>query len=175
MRTYAAGEKAPTFAELLSTCRSSAVHLEIHDEHMTSDSEYAAWLVGEPYPDTGQARAWVELVSGAVARGVKVRRARIISEPVSDYVRWEHAVVPKYQLPAGEVVRWLPRQLASDLALPGNPYWVFDDRLVRFSLFGGDGEVRGHQFTEDPDVIKLCASAFEAVWERATPHEKYLI
>jgi hypothetical protein len=113
------------------------------------------------------------MISSAVARGVVVRRARVVSEPVSDYVRWEHGLTEPINIKAGELVRWLPRRLASTLALPGNPYWVFDDRLVRFSLYGGDGEVHGHQYSEDPAVIGLCASAFEAVWERATPHAEY--
>jgi hypothetical protein len=156
-------------------CIRSAVHLEMHDQHMTSNPSFQAWKEGRPYVNAAKANAWVELVSGAVARGVAVRRARIVSEPVSDYVRWEHAVVPAFQLPAGEQVRWLPRELASALALPGNPYWVFDDRLARFSLFDGLGELRGHQFSEDPAVVDMCASAFEAVWELATPHENYQV
>jgi hypothetical protein len=28
---------------------------------------------------------------------------------------------------------------------------------------------------EDPAVAKLCSSAFEAVWERAVPHEEYRV
>lgn len=74
---------------------------------------------------------------------------------------------------AGEQVRWLPRRRASDIALPGNDFWLFDDRLVRFGLFACDGAVIGHELADDPRVIPLCASAFEAVWDRATDHEDY--
>ena len=28
----------------------------------------------------------------------------------------------------------------------------------------GDGELVGHEVCRDPDVVKLCLSAFEAVW-----------
>ncbi|GAA2374643.1 hypothetical protein GCM10010246_81930 [Streptomyces cuspidosporus] len=45
--------------------------------------------------------AWVDLVSSAVARGVVVRRARIVSEPVTDCIRYEHASVP------GELAQYL--------------------------------------------------------------------
>ncbi|GAA2442563.1 hypothetical protein GCM10010191_68610 [Actinomadura vinacea] len=168
-------EQEPTFAELLATTGTSAVHLEMHDQHMTSDPAYQAWLVGQPPRQAPQEQyqSYTRLVSDAVARGVVIRRARIVSEPVSDYVRWEHSLTEPVNIAAGEKVRWLPRSLASTLALPGNPYWVFDERLVRFSLFGGDGEVHGHQYSEDPEVIKLCMSAFEAVWENATPHGEY--
>ena len=70
-------------------------------------------------------------------------------------------------------MRWLPRRRASDLALPGNDFWVFDDHTIRFGYFAGDGELIGHEVRRDPDVLKLCLSAFEAVWDRAIPHEGY--
>jgi hypothetical protein len=69
----------------------SAVHLELHDQHMTSDPAFQAWLAGRSAPQEPavQYRAYTEAVLSTVRRGVIVRRARIVSEPVSDYVRWE--------------------------------------------------------------------------------------
>lgn len=29
------------------------------------------------------------------------------------------------------------------------------------------------ELTEDPEVAKLCDSAFEAVWKQATPHSEF--
>ncbi|WP_433434531.1 DUF6879 family protein [Nonomuraea sp. CA-141351] len=175
MKIFGPDSKKPTFAELLADCTRSAVHLEIHDEHMTSDPGYAAFKAGRDFINQDQAQAWVDVVAPAVARGVVVRRARIVSEPVSDYTRYMHAVAPAYQLAAGEQLRWLPRPLASTLAIPGNPFWVFDDRVVRFSVYDGRGEVIGHQFSEEPGVVELCARAFEAVWNLATPHDEYRV
>lgn len=174
-RTYEPGESEPTFAELLAGCASSAVHLEIHDAHITSDPGYQAWLAGEADQQASvrQYRAYTEAVASAACRGVVFRRARIVSEPVSDYVRWEHWLTGPVNIAAGETVRWLPRRLASTLAIPGNPYWVFDDRLVRFTIFGGDGEVQGSQYSDAATVIKACRAAFEAVWELARPHEEF--
>lgn len=145
----------------------------MHDRHLTGDPRYVAWQQGRPLPDTEGGRAYRELVRAAVARGVRVLRARIVSEPVSDYVRFEHSLTAGHNIAAGEQVRWLPRAWASTLALPGNPYWLFDDRLVRFSVFSGDGELVGHQFSQDPAVVSLCADAFAAVWDRAIDHERY--
>lgn len=50
---------------------------------------------------------------------------------------------------------------------------VFDGRLVRFHFFSGIGEIVEDKLAEDPSVVKLCAQAFEAVWERAIPHDQY--
>ncbi|MGH3159430.1 MAG: DUF6879 family protein [Streptosporangiaceae bacterium] len=174
-RTHGPGEKEPPFAELLAACVSSAVHLEIHDAHITSDPGYQAWLAGQGdlQQCVQQSRAYTDVVASAARRGVAVRRARIVSEPVSDYVRWEHWLTGPINITAGETVRWLPRRLASTLAIPGNPFWVFDNHLVRFTIFGGDGEVLGSQYSDAPAVIQACASAFEAIWELAIPHQEF--
>src|SRR2546430_200447 len=83
----------------------------------------------------------------------------------------EPALTAPHNVAAGELVRWLPRRQATDLALPGNDFWVFDSRLARINYFGGDGRILDQEVTEDPSIVKLCVSAFEAVWERALPHE----
>ncbi|MFF0484903.1 DUF6879 family protein [Streptomyces sp. NPDC004435] len=107
-----------------------------------------------------------------VARGVKVRRA--VSEPVTDYIRFEHAITDA-NLRAGEQVRWLPRRRASTLALPGNGFWLIDDRMVCSNLFSGGGQA-GHALEpDDPAAVKLRTEAFRAVWDRATDHADYHI
>ncbi|ROO90596.1 hypothetical protein EDD29_8327 [Actinocorallia herbida] len=176
MKTIGPSASKPTFAELLSECVTSAVHLEMHDRHLTTDPAFLAWKAGQPHEeDTEPYRVFRALVSDTVARGVVARRARIVSEPVSDYVRWEHSLTEPHNIAAEELVRWLPRERASALALPGNPFWVFDGRLVRFSIFDGDGALVGHQFTEEPAIVEFCTSAFETVWGRATDHADYCI
>jgi hypothetical protein len=67
-------------------------------------------------------------------RGVAVRRLRVVSEPVTDYIRFEHATTGS-NIDAGEQVRWLPRRRTADLLLPGCDCWVFDGRRVLLSYF----------------------------------------
>ncbi|WP_432277652.1 DUF6879 family protein [Kitasatospora brasiliensis] len=74
-----------------------------------------------------------------------------------------------------ELHDWLPRRQASDIALPGNDFWLFDDQLVRFNHFTGDGESAGPSFSDDPAVARLRSTAFASAWERAVPHEKYSV
>ena len=75
------------------------------------------------------------LVRTRAARGVQFRRARVVSEPIAPFIRFEYEITATVNIAAGEQVRWLPRRRASDLCLPGNDFWVFDDRLVRFGYF----------------------------------------
>lgn len=161
------------FNDLIAETRVSAVHLEMRDAYVPSDPSFQAFIGGPPYDRTEREANWHVLVRGAVSRGVRVRRARIVSEPVTDYIRFEHAVTVSMNVAAGEEVRWLPRRRASDLCLPGNDFWAFDDRLVRFGHFSGVGEVLGHELCDNPAVVKLCISAFKSVWERAIDHEDY--
>jgi hypothetical protein len=151
----------------------SAVHLETRDHYMLDESDYLAWQAGsfDPAEHWGW---WFGLVRETVARDVVVRRARIVSEPVHDYIRFEHAGTAG-NIEAGEQVRWLPRRRASDIALPGNDFWLFDDKLVIFNHFAGDGSWADppEERREEPEVVKLCSAAFAAVWERAIPHDEY--
>ncbi|MFI1102551.1 DUF6879 family protein [Streptomyces melanogenes] len=169
----------PTFDELLAGCVRSAVHLEMRDAYAVDyeAGPFAAWREGFRYDPADRAswwRPWLDLMSETVARGVTVRRARIVSEPVSEYIRYEHSGTFT-NIAAGEQVRWLPRRQASTIALPGNDFWLFDGRWVHWNHFAGDGTSMGEEITDDPAAARLCAAAFEEVWSRAVPHERYEI
>ncbi|MEV6121885.1 DUF6879 family protein [Streptomyces sp. NPDC052077] len=168
------------FAELIrrSAVR-SAVHLELRDVYAMDDedAEFRAWREGHRLdPDDRESwwNPWLGLVQEITGRGVRVRRARIVSEPPSEYIRYEHSFTFT-NVAAGEEVRWLPRRSASGLSLPGNDFWLFDGRLVQFNVFDGDGRWVHTDRTDDRETAGRCSAAFEAVWERAVPHDKYTL
>lgn len=169
---------APGFDDLLDSAQHHALHLELRDVYAVGEERevYEAFCRDGSVPadDSPFWGGWLPLVQGTVARGVKVWRARVVSEPVTDYIRFEHAITDA-NLRAGEQVRWLPRRRASTLALPGNDFWLIDDRLVRWNVFSGDGQALEPDHTDDPSAIKLCAEAFRSVWDLATPHADYRI
>ena len=161
----------PELDELFHDAQRRALHLELRDVYAETE-RFAAWRDGTPY-DRGPADAeWHERIRPMVARGVDVRRLRVVSEPVTDYIRYEYEVTPASNLAAGELVRWLPRGSASDLAFPGNDFWLVDDRVL-FNIFSGDGEWIEVERVDDPDIVNFCAPAFEAAWERGVDHDAY--
>jgi hypothetical protein len=162
----------PPFRELIAETTTSAAHLEMRDAYTPSDPQFLDWLAGRPIPEPALPD-WYALVRAHVARGVRFRRARVVSEPLAPYIRFEHAMTGATNVAAGEDVRWLPRRLASDLCLPGNDFWLFDDRLIRFHHFSGEGEIVEDELCDDPAVIRMCAAAFESIWGRAVPHADY--
>ncbi|WP_371653426.1 MULTISPECIES: DUF6879 family protein [unclassified Streptomyces] len=166
----------PSFADLLRKCERSAAHLELRDAYAPTERFYA-WKRGERIDWADRDSWWHpydQLISDTVARGVVVRQARVVSEPVSEYIRWEHYVTHA-NVTAGEEVRWLPRRRATGIPLPGNDFWLFDGLALRVHHFSGEGVVVEDEITEDPDIVKLCSTTFDAVWERAVPHHQYRV
>ena len=169
----------PTWPELLGSAQRSAVHLEMRDSYAVDYEKgpFAEWRAGFRHDPADRAswwRPWLDLIAETAARGVVVRRARIVSEPVSEYTRFLYDGTFT-NVAAGEQVRWLPRRRASDVALPGNDFWLIDDQLIRWNHFTGEGASAGGEMSEDPAAAKLCAEAFEAVWARAVPHDNFKI
>ncbi|MCC9306366.1 hypothetical protein LN042_04455 [Kitasatospora sp. RB6PN24] len=167
------------FLEALAHAQHSAVHLEMRDSYMLDDPGFIRWQEGYRIDREDRAswwRPWCDTVAGAVSRGVEIRRARIVSEPVHDYIKYEYDVTFP-NVAAGEQVRWLPRRNTTDIALPGVDFWLFDGQVALFNHFTGDGQWADPDMetTTDPAVATLCGSAFESVWARATDHELYKI
>ena len=108
----------------------------------------------------------------AVKAGKSVRRARIVSEPLSDYQRWSYSIAQP-MVDAGEDIRWVPRRLLSSVAIPGNDFYLFDDRLAVFLTYTGNGLAAGKFRSGGVADIRLCRSSFEAVWKLSVPHRDY--
>ncbi|MFI6324633.1 DUF6879 family protein [Nonomuraea sp. NPDC050556] len=159
----------------LRQCRKSALHLEMRDGYMLEDPDYDAWQTGHRLDPDDRAswwRPWLQNIVDAVERGVAMRRARVVSEPISSYIHYEYDITfPNIR--AGEEVRWLPRRQATDLLLPGNDFWLFDHETLLINHFNGNGDWLDAEQVTDQGVIERCASAFEAVWQRAIPHNDY--
>lgn len=168
----------PPLDDLFADCERSAVHLEVRDSYLIpgEQQQLAAWRAGTLSTEDRAARwnDYLELTATTVARGVEIRRLRIVSEPVSEYIAYEHAGTAA-TVKAGELVRWLGRAQARDLLLPVNDFWIFDERLIRWAFFAGDGSVASRLVEDAPDLARRLLDAFEPAWERAVPHTEYAV
>jgi hypothetical protein len=161
------------FERLLVSFERESIHLETRDAYGTAVElpHMAKWAAGEP-DDLEWLRGWCSALRDHAAAGRVVRRARIVSEPLSDYQRWSYSIAQP-MVDAGEDIRWVPRRLVSSIALPGNDFYLFDDRLAVFLHYAGNGLATGKVATADSADIGLCRSAFDAVWELGVPHNEY--
>jgi hypothetical protein len=161
------------FGRLLTSFQQYSVHLESRDAYGTEIElpHMAKWVAGE-HDDLRWLNGWCRSLRDHAAAGRSVRRARVVSEPLSDYQRWSHSIAHP-MVAAGEDIRWTPRRLVSSIGIPGNDYYLFDDQLVIFLIYSGDGLGVDKIASTDPQDIRLCRSAFEAVWRLSVRHHDY--
>jgi hypothetical protein len=148
----------------------SFVHLETRDAYGTEVElpHLARWRRGEP-DDHVWLADYLEELRGHRAAGRNCRRARVVSEPLSEYQRWVNSFVGRF-VDAGEDVRRVARPRLTDVLLPGSgDFYVFDDRLVLFLHYAGHGTNTAFEVTDDPHTVRTCRDAFEAVWRLAIP------
>jgi hypothetical protein len=131
----------------------------------------AKWASGEP-DDLEWLQGWCATLREHVKASRSVLRARIVSEPLSDYQRWSYSIAYP-MVEAGEDIRWVSRRLVSSVALPGNDFYLFDDRLAVFLLYAGNGLGVGKVRSAEPADLRLCRSSFEAAWKLSIPHREY--
>jgi hypothetical protein len=62
----------------------------------------------------------------------------------------------------------------SSIALPGNDFYLLDNRLVLFLIYAGNGLAVDNVTSTDPSDVARCRSAFDAVWDLAIPHRDYV-
>lgn len=162
--------------QLFEQFAQDAFHLELRDDYSVPDEDgpYASWLRGESV-DNSYMEPWLRMVRQVTDEGKTVRRVRVVTEPHTPYIQWEHATTPINEA-AGESIRWLSRRdLPGHLNLPmeGSDWWLFDGRLLAVGHFDETGRVLGSELIEAPAVVLECTRVRDLLWELATPHSEY--
>jgi hypothetical protein len=166
-----------SYDDLNRLCRGitkSFVHLETRDSYGTEVElpHMAKWRRGE-HDDLAWLGWWLQMLRGHVAAGRTCRRARIVSEPLSEYQRWVLSLAD-VAVDAGEHIGYVPRPRLTTVSLPGSgDFYVFDDALVLFLHYAGNGTNAAFETTDDATTVRTCRQAFQAVWDLATPFRDY--
>ncbi len=153
---------------ILQSAEHSAVHLEMRDSYTPDDPDWLEWQAGNRFdPTTRESwQTWFPMMKAATSRGVAVRRARIVSEPVTGYIRFGYDLTAANNVDAGEQVRWLPRRQATGLLVPPVDFWVFDERVVVWNHFAGDGSWVTRERCDDAWLAKQCVCEKERQVDR---------
>jgi hypothetical protein len=165
------------YEDLNALCRGikkSFVHLETRDSYGTKVElpHMAKWLRGE-HDDRAWLGWYLDMVRGHAAAGRTCRRARVVSEPLSDYQRWTISHADAF-VDAGEDIRYIPRPLLTSVELPGSgDFYVFDGKIVLFLHYAGNGMNTAFVTTDDERTVSMCADAFEAAWHLSVPFREY--
>src|SRR5436190_17539337 len=83
---------------LLRSAGNSAAHMEMRDSYTPDDQDWLDWQAGRRFDPEERWASWSDLIRATVARGVSVRRIRLVSEPVTDYIRFEYDVTADHNI-----------------------------------------------------------------------------
>lgn len=83
---------------LIRALARNGFHLELRDEYGVpeEDEPVAKWRRGE-HDDFAWLEPWLAQMRVATQAGKTVRRVRVITEPLTDYIRWEHEITWRNQ------------------------------------------------------------------------------
>jgi hypothetical protein len=157
----------------LALTRRRAFHLEQRDTYnvASEDDAFGRWLRGDP-DEYAWHEDWLGFVRAATAAGVEVQRVRLASQPHTDYIRWGLEVSP-LNIGAGEDIRYLARDLADDIELPEEDFWLFDDDALILSVFSADGRTGGFARPSSAALLRQCIAVRDELWKRAVPYSQY--
>jgi hypothetical protein len=161
------------FAGIFDWFRESAFRLETLDHYAMPYEEEAVqrFLAGEP-GDTTYIAGWLRRVADALDAGGRMQRVHVVTEPLSDYLRFE---ISGYRLnvEAGEDVRILPRRAAGALALPDHDFWLFDGQQVVRMRYDPRGAFVGAELVDDSGAAARYGAWRDAALSVAIPYDRY--
>ncbi|GGK07078.1 hypothetical protein GCM10010123_41100 [Pilimelia anulata] len=165
-----------TYAEFVRAYESVAdswAHLELQPHYGVNlpSPHFAAWRRDEP-DDLSYLDPWCGLLSAMTAAGKRLRRLKVVNEPLGEYHRWIHSAQGPIHR-AGEVTRWCRRRDVPHVAFPATDYYLLDDSAALFLHFDGDLNPVAYTITEDSGIVALCRTAFAECWAAATDHDEY--
>jgi hypothetical protein len=162
------------FAGLFDWFKVRAFRLETLDRYAADYEEEAMrrFLAGEPVAP-GIIAPWLDRVAAVTAAGRRMERVHVVTEPLSNYLRFE---MDGYRLTvaAGEDVQILPRPAARALELPWEDFWLFDDGPVARMHYDRLGSFLGAELVEDPEVVTRYCQWRDVALQAATPFARYV-
>lgn len=166
------------FGQMFRTFQRSARRLETRSRYRDpeEDDALARYLTGQPEnPSYVASRDY--WLNGTIRAGVDVgrcfTRVRVVPEPLTPYLRFGlyHCA---FNVNAGEDIRYLARDQANALELPGHDFWLFDEERVALLWFTIDDRLLGAQIVTEPTVIRQHARWLDLAETHATLYRDYL-
>ncbi|MCP2252373.1 hypothetical protein LY13_001112 [Prauserella aidingensis] len=168
-------ERGPdALPELLDGITASSWRWEAQGDYSAIDGELLArWRAGlgrDPEAD----RSWIDYVQRLRARGIPFQRVRVLTDPLTEYLRCQLDVSYMNVDQAGEDIRWVEAATARELDMPDYDYYVIDNVLVAQLVFADDGQLGGVRLCRDEDVLQQHRRWRDVIWPYAIPHQEYI-
>jgi hypothetical protein len=162
------------FADLVLGYQHTAFRLEQRDDQYYEPEEeepIRRFLAGEHVH--GWNDDWEEMLRRRDEDGQRMMRVRIVAEPHTDYTRFLLDLAG-INVPAGEDIRYLPRDRAKDLDLPRHDFWLIDSTKVAILAFADDNTLLGAEVHDDPAVVVRHCYYRDVAWHYAIPYAEYV-
>lgn len=156
------------FADLFTSFTRSAWRFETQLTYAEDyeQAELRRFLAGESL-DVSYLAEWLDMVRAATDMGKRFGRVRVVTKPLTDYLRFELAVAP-HNVAAGEEIRLLAQERARDLGLPGHDFWLFDDERLAVMHFEESSFV-GAEIVTDPEAVRRHRAWRDLAWHHGEP------
>jgi hypothetical protein len=160
------------FAAFVLGYEHSAFRLECQERYSDpeEDEPFRRFLAGDP--DYSWNDEWEAMMRRRTADGQRMTRVRIVSEPHDDYTRFLLDLA-RVNLAAGEDIRYLPRDEAKGLDLPGYDFWLVDSTRVGIIQFGKDDALLGAEVHDDLSVVVRHCYYRDVALDHAIPLGEY--
>ena len=159
------------FSELFERCAFRLELLDRYDSPGTQD-RLARFLAGEP-DDPAIRAGWDCLLADLRRAGKSISRVHVVSEPPTDYLRFEFAFYAG-SVAAGEDVRILPRARTVDMSLPTFDFWLFDEQTAAVMIYDSAGSWQGVQLVTDSELVSDCRRWRDTTMRRAMSLTDYM-
>jgi hypothetical protein len=132
----------------------STFRLEMLDYYIAANEAepFRRFLASEPRDDAWR-EPWKRLVRTALLEGKRMERVHVVSEPLTEYMRFLLTWAYPANVDAGEDVRVLPKTVADTLDLPDHDYWLLDSRRVAVMGYDDDGNWLTVDLVDDPESV----------------------
>jgi hypothetical protein len=159
-------------ADFVLGYKRSAFRLEVRERYSEPEEiePLRRFLAGAP--DYAWNEEWAAMIGRRTACGQRMERVRVVTEPHSDYTRFGLDLA-RVNVSAGEDIRYLPRDQAVGLDLPGYDFWLIDSSGVGILRFSGDDVLLGAEILDDPAVVGRHCYLRDVAWQHAVPFAEY--
>ena len=158
-------------------------------DHFTDLFEHTSYRLEtlDHYDDPGESEAfrhfrqgtpvprnqwWFDFIRQARRDGKVMSRVHVVSEPLSEYMKFEIAAYQVNGWAAGEDVRILPRTRAAEIN--GVPdYWLMDSCLAVLMSYDSGGVLTRVEAMTDPRTLANCCRWRDIAMHRAIPLGDY--
>ncbi|GAA3576437.1 DUF6879 family protein [Kribbella ginsengisoli] len=166
--------KGPEFVQFARSYQHTAYRLEVRDTYADpGEAEHVRRFLAREPADDSWMEDWMGLILRRTLEGQRIERVRVVSEPWSDYTRFG-LNLSRLNVAAGEDIRYLSRDRATELGLPEYDYWLLDSHKMCILRFDDRDVLLGADVISDPAIIVEHAHYRDVARHHALPRTAYL-